>query len=200
MAKPTYKFMTPEFIISYPTLVEPRVSNLSDSGTPKFSCKMLFSKNMDAKNLEAFNKMKEVIKAAAEEKFGKPLPKALHNPIKDGDESDDATAQGCWTANAGTKFKPGVVNGALRELTDSEVTELVYPGAVCRATIIASAFEVKNPNGSVLKKGVTLMLQNVQLLRDGNRLVAKRSASNDFEATETSAAGADFNADSDAGF
>jgi hypothetical protein len=77
-------------------------------------------------------------------------------------------------------MRPGVVNAKLRELTEQEITELVYPGAVCRATLLVSAFDAPGA------KGVTCLLQNIQLLRDGDRLVAKRDASSDFSATEDS--------------
>lgn len=191
MAKKQYiKFLTPEFAISYPVLITPKVGMNAQAGE-QFSCKMLFPKNMDAKQLAVFNDMKAKVKESAVEAFGSPLPKNLHNPIGDGDEKDDQSAHGHWFMNAKTKYKPGVVDAKLRDLGDEEIAERLYPGAICRATILLGAFDVPG------KRGINVTLQNIQVLRDGNRLVAKREAKNDFEATETSDSAADF---SDSGF
>ena len=180
MAKKQYiRVLTPEFTISYPNLVEPKIG-LNAAQGPQYSCKMLFKKDLSGKNLEAFKELRAAIKKVAVEAFGDPLPKALWNPLIDGDSKDDPTCAGHWTLNAKTKMRPGVVNAKLRELTEQEITELVYPGAVCRATILVSAFDAPGA------KGVTCLLQNIQLLRDGDLLVAKRDASSDFTATEDS--------------
>jgi hypothetical protein len=181
MSKKQYiRVLTPEFTISYPNLVEPKIG-LNPSQGPQYSCKMLFKKEgMNEKNLAAFKELRAAIKKAAVESFGEPLPKALWNPLIDGDSKDDPACAGHWTMNAKTKMRPGVVNAKLRELTEQEITELVYPGAVCRATILVSTFDGQGA------KGVTCLLQNIQLLRDGERLIAKRDASSDFTATDDS--------------
>lgn len=186
MAKKQYtKIMTPEFAISYPVLIVPKVGMNAQAGE-QFSCKMLFPKAMDAAQTAILNALKAKVKEVALEAFGNPLPKNLHNPIGDGDEKEDASAFNHWFMNAKSKYKPGVVDGKLRELSDEEIAERLYPGAICRATVLLGAFDVPG------KRGVNVTLQNIQVLRDGARLVAKREAKNDFEATETSESAVDF--------
>lgn len=186
MAKKNYvKVLTPEFAISYPVLITPKVGMNAQAGE-QFSCKMLFPKNMDAAQLAIFNNLKAKVKEVAIEAFGNPLPKNLHNPVGDGDEKEDASAFNHWFMNAKTKYKPGIVDAKLRDLSDEEIAERLYPGAICRATVLLGAFDVPG------KRGVNVTLQNIQVLRDGTRLVAKRDAKDDFEATETSESASDF--------
>jgi hypothetical protein len=183
------KITTPPFVLAFPTLIEPKPDQ---NGNPplKYSIKMMFKKDMTGKDLELFNAMKAAISKMAKDTFadkdGK-VPKSVKNPLKDGDESDYEGDNGYFVASARTQRKPGVVDQSCRLLSDNDVSEKLYPGCICRATILVGAYNIPSA------KGVNLMLQNVQFLGEGTRLGgAAKSATDDFEATETSEAASDF--------
>ena len=118
------------------------------------------------------------IKATATEKWGK-VPAKFKNPIKDGDEivDDDGELKypefkGCFTLQAATKRRPGIVNAQLQPITDPDE---LYSGAYYRATMGTFAWD--HPTGG---KGVSFNLNNVQKVRDGEPLDGSTSADKDF--------------------
>jgi len=118
------------------------------------------------------------IKAQATEKWGK-IPAKFVNPIRDGDENvdDDGNLKypetaGCYTLQASTKRRPGIVDAKLQPITDPDE---LYSGAFYRATVGTYAWD--HPTGG---KGVSFNLNNVQKVRDGEPLDGSTSADKDF--------------------
>lgn len=118
------------------------------------------------------------IKEAAMAKWGK-LPPKMVNPIKDGDENVDDDGElkypefaGCYTLQASTKRRPGVVNAQLQPILDPDE---LYSGAYYRATI--GTYTWDHPTGG---KGVSFNLNNVQKVKDGEPLDGSTSADKDF--------------------
>jgi hypothetical protein len=190
MTKNNYvKITTPPFVLSFPVLTEPK-PDMYGNPPLKYSVKMMWSKDISGADLEKFNAMQAAIQKAAKEAFGDKdgrIPKSLKLPIRDGDEAESTYSHGYWTANAKTQRKPGVVDQTCRLMTDDDVNEKLYSGAICRATVLISTFEAKG------QKGVNLFLQNIQLLGAGTKIGGgARDPGSDFEATETSEAAADF--------
>ena len=166
------KIMTPPFTASYCFVLEAK-ENLS--GNMKYSVSMIFDKTKTD-----MTKMEAAIKEAAAEKFGKKLPKNFKNPIRDGDaERDDREEyKNAWFVNCSTDRKPGVVDleGNVIDNDDGDVG--IYSGCVCRATVAFFGFDQKG------NKGVGVGLNNIQVLKRGDRLDGTTSADTDFEDAE----------------
>lgn len=162
------KIITPPFTASYCFLLEPK-ENLS--GDMKYSVSMIFSKDTD------MSKIEQAIQAAAEEKFGKKLPKVFKNPLRDGDEERDDRDEyrNSWFINASSSRKPGIVDYKTGDIIDTDDEDLgIYSGCICRATV---AFFGYDQSGS---KGVGCGLNNIQVLKRGARLDGSSSAETDF--------------------
>jgi hypothetical protein len=135
---------------------------------------MLFPKTADLSAMNA------CIKAGMVSKFGvdeKKWPKGWISPIKDGDEkSDQPGYAGHWVvlASSSKDYRPGVVDKDRQPITEEDQT--FYAGCYARAQIFASGYDYLG------KRGVTLRLQNVQKLADGERFSGRKSAQDVFDA------------------
>jgi hypothetical protein len=167
------KILTPAFTASYVRLLEPAADL---SGNMKYSVSMIFDK--DKTDLDIIN---AAIKAAAEAKFGKKLPKNFKNPLRDGDEERDGEEyENSWFINCSTTRRPQITDLENdNELVTSDDDELgIYSGCVCRASVTFFGFD-KSGN-----KGVGCGLNNVQLLKRGERIDGGTSAEADFSDDE----------------
>lgn len=119
--------------------------------------------------------IEDVIQDGVASKWGGKKPGNLKLPLRDGDDERAAEApeyEGMYFLNANGTQKPGIVDENLNEILDPEE---VYSGCWGRASISFYAF---NTNGN---KGVGVGLNNIQKLKDGDRLGATRaSAESDF--------------------
>lgn len=124
-------------------------------------------------------KIKKAIDEAVEEgissKWGGKKPKNLRLPLRDGDEerADEAPEyEGMLFMNANSNTKPGIVDKDLNEILDPDE---VYSGCWGRASVNFFAYD---SNGN---RGVGCGLNNIQKLKDGDRLgAAVTSAEEDF--------------------
>jgi hypothetical protein len=165
------KLMTPEAILSYPYLFEPRAN---DDGKLKYSAALVFPAGTD------LSAMKQAVLEAAEEKYG---TKKIHVPFREDWEAKNYPP-GSVFINVTTEKKPGIVSiykgpdGKPAPITDPEH---IYPGCVVIASVVAKHFEAKG------KKGITFYLNNMQKRRDGERLDGRMKAEDEFEAEENDA-------------
>ena len=157
--------------LSYANVWEPKSIN---GGDPKFSCSIIIPKT----DVETVNAINAAIDCAIKEgvgKFGGKIPPkgALKLPLRDGDtERDDDAYAGCYFVNANSNERPGVVDRRRVPITDPLE---VYSGCYVRASITFYPF---NTNGN---KGIGVGLNNIQKLKDDDRLGAARaSAESDF--------------------
>ena len=88
---------------------------------------------------------------------------------------------GTFFANLTTKHRPGVVGterdeaGKPLPISPEEGNESeIYPGCYCRATVTIYSYDNKG-------KGIAFGLQNVQKVRDGDRLDNRTNAAEDFD-------------------
>ncbi len=135
---------------------------------------------------QTINAIKEAIKLAYKEgesrlkgNNGKlPTLESLRIPLHDGDleKQGDEIYQNAFYINAKTNKKPGIVDKYLREITNEEE---VYSGCYGRASITFYAY---NSNGN---KGIACSLNNLQKIKDGERLSGRASAKSDFKGFET---------------
>jgi len=174
-AKPT-KVVIP-CRISYANIWEPR---LNEDGTPgKYGVALLF----DKKDTALIDKIQHAIQAAITEGKTKlanangVVPKNIKTPLRDADEEglDDEAYQGMMFLNASSTRKPQIVDRSVNPILDREE---VYSGCYCNVSVNFYAFNVGT------NKGVAAGLNNIQKVRDGERLAGGSSAEEDFDALD----------------
>ena len=160
--------------ISFANIWEARSINGSDE---KYSVSLLIPKE-DKATLTKIHKAIEAAKEAAKsKKWNGKIPPNLKLPIHDGDidRPDDENYAGHFFFNATSKNAPQIV--------DRKVQPIIDPmecgsGDYCNVSVNFYGFAASG------NKGVAAGLQNIQLVRHGERLAGKPSASSDFVAIE----------------
>ena len=160
--------------LSYAHVWEPASIN---GGKPKYSVCCMIPKS-DSLTVD---KIRQAIGAAYREGAGKlkgngksvPPMGAIHNPLRDGDAErpDDPDYAGMWFVNANTDRAPGIVGPDCSPILDRDE---VYSGCYCRASLTFFAY---NSNGN---RGIACGLNNLQKVRDGERLGGRMSAEAEF--------------------
>lgn len=154
---------TPQFTLCFPSVFVPRAANPGQD--PKYSVMALFPKNTDLTALQ------RIVRAAAEEKWGKNLPANLNNPFRDGDTQAKPewgeVFRGMWFIRLTSKYKPVVVDVSKRDITDPEK---VYGGQKAVAVVHAYAY---NNSGNL---GVAFGLDAIQIVAEGEHLGYSKEA------------------------
>lgn len=177
------KVMTPRFRVAFERVFKPEAF---EEGKPEmYSLTMLFPKGESD-----ISDLKRVAKEAKKAKWGDKAPKKLKTPFKDGDaeEYEDYDGfEGMIVIRATSKWKPGVVNKKLQNITDESE---FYSGCWARATLQAFAYDQ-------IGKGVSFAVMNLQKLEDDEAFVGGASAEDDFddEVSESSDEAEDFGDD-----
>ncbi len=156
--------------ISFANIWEPKSINGSDE---KYSVSLLIPKE-DKATLAKIHKAIEAAKETAKsKKWNGKIPPNLKLPIHDGDidRPDDENYAGHFFFNATSKDSPQIV--------DRKVQPIIDPmecgsGDYCNVSVNFYGFAASG------NKGVAAGLQNIQLVRHGERLAGKPSASSDF--------------------
>lgn len=188
------KIITPEARLSYPQLLVAKA--MTDSagvaqGKAMFSVALVFTPDTD------LTALKNAIVATVVEKFGQDKAKevlakmvpggSVRNPLR-ADIDKKYGDGGNFFVNARNATKPQVAhpyadtNGRPKLMTDKEVEALMYPGCYVRASLNPFWFDKAG------NKGVAFGLNNLQWLRDGERLDSRTSAENEFDVVATDAA------------
>lgn len=167
------KVVTGKVRFSYVNIFKSRA--FREGQDAKYSICLLIPKS-DKKTLHQIAvAMDEAVQEGISSKWGGKKPKNLHLPLRDGDEerADEAPEyEGMMFLNANSTTKPGIVDKDLNEILDPDE---VYSGCWGRASI---NFFLYDSNGN---RGVGVGLNNIQKLKDGDRLGAARaSAESDF--------------------
>lgn len=168
--------ITPEFLGSYVTLVKPRA--IEADKEPKYSINMVLKKKLPT-TIAFLKKLEASFNASMIEKLGKALPFASckHYPVRDGDKPNEdgeinEITKGCWVVYASANFKPNSLDRRGQKLLSEDQ---LYSGAIYVAAITTWAW--KHPTGG---KGVSINLDNVLKMRDGERIGGGRPAEQDF--------------------
>ena len=157
--------------LSYAHVWEP-----DDNG--KYSAALIIDKN--EKLLTKIEKAIEAAKIAGKSKLANAkgaIPKNIKTPLRDAEEEeieDEAYAGKMWL-NASTRQRPGIVNRKVEEIVDRSE---VYSGCYCNVAVNFYAFCVDG------NKGIAAGLNNIQKVKDGERLSGGSSAADDFEELE----------------
>jgi hypothetical protein len=170
------KVVTGEVRLSYVHLWEPYSQN--DDQEAKYSCALLIPKT-DTATIAKIRKAQKAALEAGLSKFGGKKPPNLKTTLRDGDEEADLERNpeyaGHWFMNVNSKTKPGIVDRAVKPITDSSE---VYSGCYARVSINAFAY---NTSGN---RGISFGLNHVQKLRDGDFLGGRSKAEDDFDEVE----------------
>lgn len=173
------KALTPEFRIAFPHVFEAHSG--FENQEPKFSIVMLFDKktNLDKSMKDGYQSIRKAVYNAAVDKFGpkEKWPKNLRFPFRDGNEKPDLQGyEGTIFCSASSKQRPQVVDKDLSALTKED--GLLYAGAYARAEVVAFAYDTMG------NKGVSLGLNNIQKLRDGEAFSGRKNAADVFDKVE----------------
>ena len=159
--------------LSYANLFEPRENK---SGELRYGSALIIPhKHPQIKELKA------AIDEAGEEKFGKKWESMrkktdpLHDADKDGKADDNPEYEGHYYINTSSKRKPQVVDRQVQPILDE--SEL-WSGCYCNVSIAIFAFEVPE------NKGVSFGLNNLQKVKEGERLGGAANADEEFEELE----------------
>ena len=172
------KVITGEVRLSFPHLFVARQG--PSGGDPKFSCCLVLPESYDLGPIQI------AVMAAAQEKWGDKASgmfaaKKLRNPIRR-DWEDKGYPENSVFINCSSKHPPEIVGAYLDPLTGlpEVITDPAkcYPGVYCRASVRAFPYDM---NGN---KGVAFGLNNLQILRDGDRFDNRVSAQNEFSGVE----------------
>lgn len=169
------KIITPEAILSYPNLFEPKAG--PQGGEPFYSVAMVFPEGTD------LTELKKAAIAAAKEKWGEKTADLIKNgkvklPFRT-DVEDKGYPDGSTFFNAKSKTAPGIVSkyagpdGKPAKITNPDE---IYAGVKARASI---RFYTYDTNGN---RGVAVALGNVQKLADGVRMDGRMKAEDEFDA------------------
>jgi hypothetical protein len=175
------KIITPVFTAAFAAVFEPKAMKGSIDGKQRYSVTMIFPQGQDFGPLEA------KIKQVAQQKWGDKAASILKRQsesdkriFKDGSDMVEKKyagfIDGAVYIKAANTQKPGLVknvDGKLHHITEQSE---FYSGCKAIASVTVHAWD--NPIG----KGVTLYLDNIQKISDGERLGGGRtSPDSDFE-------------------
>ena len=156
--------------ISFANIWEPKSINGSEE---KYSVSCIIPKS-DKKTLMKIHKAVEAAKEAAKSRrWGGKIPPNLKLPLRDGDidRPDDEAYADAMFINASSKDAPQIVDRKVQPVLDPIECG---SGDYCNVSVNFYGF---NANGN---RGVAAGLGNIQLVKHGDRLSGKASASSDF--------------------
>lgn len=176
--------VTPVGRVSYPKLDKPDTTGKYADN--KYKLTLLFPADTD------FTDLKAACLAAAKEMWPKLDPKKVKLPIRNGtafakarqpDDPESHVYYGTFFCTPKTKNKPGLVDKYKKPLVGEDA---VYGGSFARCRVTCVTYKktenVRQANGEVMPEdvfGVSLLLDSVQLVRDGERF--GRSTADDFD-------------------
>lgn len=163
------RVITPQAILSYPNLFEPRENQ---QGKLVYSAELVFTSGTDLSD------MKAAATAAAREQWGSNVPKGIRTPFDDRWEQFNYPGDSIFV-RTNTQSAPGIVVGPKRTIC-TEPAEF-YAGAIVIAELTARAYDV---SGS---RGVKFFLNNIWKIRDGEPLVKGHSVADTFAGVELDA-------------
>ena len=191
MANPSV--MTPLARLSFANLAKARLAqNAGDGAKPKFSATLVFDPSkMTPKDKARLKEMKKLALDAMRDKFGdkafksdNKLKSGFRMPFRKGEEKSDQYPDSFEDhfifINAKTESAPGVAdarNGKddSGKWPEAEDRSEAYSGCYVRATVQFYGYDVSG------NKGVGVGLNNILIIRDGERLGGGISAKDDFQ-------------------
>ncbi len=164
------KVITGKIRMNYTNLFTPKAQEIFDE--PKYSLSILIPKE-DKTTIENINEAIEKAKKKGQNIWGESIPNDFKIPLRDGDieRSDSKDYEDHFFINASSKYKPGIVDKKLNEITDSKE---IYPGCYGRVSLNFFPF---SKNGQV---GIGCGINNVQKICDGEVIAINSRPEDDF--------------------
>lgn len=164
------KWISPEIVCSFPHLSEPADEQYGG----KFSLSIPLPKS----NTEAYTKLQVVIRNAAVKKWGEEACdlKGIKTFIDDCEEDDDPVYKGCYKFSAKATRRPGLVYPNMEPVDKEDIEDVFFPGAIIRVSV--NAYGTETGGG----KTVAFGLNNVMIVRDGDRIGGGSKPGDDFSA------------------
>jgi len=165
--------VTPTARLSFPVLFKPRKVN-PDDATAKYSATLLFDKA--AQNTREFKRLQKEVETVIEERWGSDRPKKLKLPfltVDDFDKVPDGYEDDHVIVRTNTVQAPGVVDRQNQPILSEED---MYAGCYVRAAVHAYAWEHRTGG-----KGVSIGLDHVQFVKDGERFGKKSKPADVFD-------------------
>lgn len=167
--------------VAYQHVFQPQANTQYPDKPKKYSLVLIFDPdNMDAADKAAYERMKEAANLAMSAKFKKRTAE-MKNPFRDGNVKEDKPefADKIFVTfstqeNADPDLNPKVVGPSNKRIFQESGD--FYSGCYARVTYNASAFDHEAGN-----KGVAFYLNNVQKVRDGDKLSSRVAVENEFE-------------------
>lgn len=159
--------------LSYANLFEARENK---SGDLRYSTALLIPKDHPQ-----VDDLKAAIDKEGEEKFGKKWASMakksypLHDADEDGKAEDDPNYEGMYYINTSSKRQPQVVDRQVQKIFDDSE---IWSGCYANVSIAVFPFDVPE------NKGVSFGLNNVQKMKEGERLGGAPNADEEFEAMD----------------
>ena len=163
------KVITGSVILNYVNIKEPRANGLYQE--PKYSTTILIPKESNTMD-KVYEAMYNATKNGLEI-WGGQVPGDLITCLKDGDETGKEEYKNHFYINATSKYRPQVVDKDLKLLNP----EKLYSGCFARVSINFYPYNHRESNN----KGISCELLNIQKLKDGNRIINRASAVDDFD-------------------
>ena len=160
--------------ISFANIWEPKSIN---GGEEKYSVSCIIPKSDKATLMKILKAIEAAKEAGKDKKWSGKIPPNLKLPLRDGDidrADDDAYAESMFI-NASSKDAPQIVDRKVQPILDPMECG---SGDFCNVSVNFYPF---NANGN---RGVAAGLGNIQLIRHGERLAGRASASSEFEEIE----------------
>ena len=160
--------------LSYAHIWEPGTN--PDGTKDKYSACLLIDKK-DEKTIEKVKKAIEEAKVEGKSKIANSkgiIPNNIKQPLRDADDEgiDDPNYEGMMFINASSKTRPQIVDRHVQPILEQSE---VYSGCYCNVSVNFYAFNVDK------NKGIAAGLNNIQKLKDGERLAGGSSAEDDFD-------------------
>lgn len=160
IVKKDNSLLTPLFRVTFPKILE---SN--EDG--QYGLGMIFEKDID------FDALDDLVEATKKIKWAKNPPKNLMLPVLDGDDSNRPEYEGVYYINGKCgKYRPGLIDADRNPIEDPEE---FYPGCYARAVITCYPWSFKGKNG------VSVSVRNIQKCEEGEPLISRVKADDDFD-------------------
>lgn len=168
------KALTPMFRVSYPNIFKPKKNELS--GKEEYSLVAVFAPGTD------LTVLKKLAQAALVDKWGpdkakwpttlkSPFRKCEERKLRDGTMPEGYPEGGIFVSMKSAQ-RPGLVDSEVRDIIEPRE---FYAGCYARATVTAFAYDFSG------NRGVSLWMQNVQKMKDGEPIAGRAKAQDDFD-------------------
>ena len=176
------KFITPVGRIAFASLFVKARPMEGAVTEPMYEATIVFDKNYLSKNSrekELLGAIRKEMEACCVEKFKKSIHDSkaridkFHDPFRDGAQKEhlEGFGEGTMFFKAKSKRRPGVIDTAKNIVEDPEA---VYSGCYVRLNVTPFAYD---KGGG---KGISIALNSVMFVRDGERLDGMSNAEEDF--------------------